>query len=189
MSWLKRALIAIAASIALVIVVGTLSAERACAHDPRFVCSPRSGSDAVVVPDAVKSWAFYGRLNAVQSDHFTISTARAIRIPVSLLVDERDAADPARPTLFVYDGHGLKVSSIDMNRTESFYEPFSRVHYLSSQERSLQLSAGTYDFVVRMRGSRSPQRYTLALGSEERFGIAELPFVLGAVVRIHNRDY
>jgi len=76
-----------------------------------------------------------------------------------------------------------------MNRSESFYEPFSRVRYLSSVERSVQLNAGTYDFVVGMYGAPSAQRYTLALGSEERFTVAELPFVLGAVVRIHNRGY
>lgn len=189
MSSLKRALVAIVTSIAVVVVVGALSAGRACAHDPRFVCSPRPPADAVVVRDAAKSWAFYGRLSAVQSDHFTVSTARAIRVPTSLLVDERDAANPARPYLSVYDRRGSKVASIDMNRIESFYEPFSRVRYLSSQERSVQLSAGTYDFVVAMHGARSAQRYTLALGSEERFGVAELPFVLGAVVRIHNRDF
>lgn len=189
MSLLKRALIVAVSSIAVVVAAGALSAGRACAHDPRFVCSPRTRDDAVAVRDPAKSWAFYGRLNAAQSDHFTVSAARAIRVPVSLLVDERDAANPARPSLSVNDVRGSRVASIDMHRSESFYEPFSRVRYLSSPERFVQLNTGTYDFVVTMRGGPSAQRYTFALGSEERFGITELPFVLGAVVRIHNRDY
>jgi len=186
---LKRILIVIVSSIAVVVAVGTLSAGRACAHDPRFVCSPRTPGNPVVVRDAVKSWAFYGRLGAAQSDHFTVSTTTAIRVPTSLLVDERDAGNPARPSLSVYDGRGAKVATIDMNRSELFYEPFSRVRYLSSVERAVQLNAGTYDFVVTMSGAPSAQRYTLALGREERFTVAELPFVIGAVVRIHNRGY
>lgn len=175
--------------VALIVVVGALSAGTACAHDPRFACSPRDATHPIVVSDPAKSWAFYGRLAEGQEDHYFIRAARKTRVPISILLDMRDAANPARPAVSVYDGAGTIVEHIDLSSSASFYEPFSRVRYLSSGEREITLAQGSSTVVIAMRGGSEPQRYAFAMGRDERFGVVELPYVVGAVYRIHTRKF
>ena len=186
---LKRIILVLFAFLAVVVAAGALSAGRACAHDPRFACSPRSASDPIAISDPEKSWAFYGRLAASQEDHYAITTRNAVRVPVSILVDERDAANPGRPEVSVLDARGNVTSTIGMARTVSFYEPFSRVRYSSSPERMVAFEPGSSAIIVRMHGADAPQRYVLAIGSEERFSVLEIPYLLGAVYRIHERRF
>ena len=186
---MKRIVVVLLVLLVVVVAAGALSAGRACAHDPRFACSPRGASDPIAISDPDKSWAFYGRLAANQEDRYAITTRNAVRVPVSILVDERDAANPGRPEVSVLDARGKVTSTIGMARTNSFYEPFSRVRYLSSPERMVAFEPGTTAVVVRMRGADAPQRYVLAVGSEERFSVLEIPYLLGAIYRIHERRF
>jgi len=183
--------IALAASLVLVgiVLAGALSAGRACAHDPRFACSPRPASNPIVVEDPAKSWAFYGDLAAGQEDRYTVIAHGALRVPVQVLLDARDAANPARPIALVTGSANRLIARLDLSKSTAFYEPFSRVSYLASPGRTIALEAGTSTVVVSMRGGSAPQRYVFAIGSEERFGVAEMPYLLGAVYRIHQRKF
>lgn len=186
---MKRALVLIAIVLLALFCAGVLSAARACAHDPRFACSPRDASNPVVITDPQKSWAFYGHLEGGRQDFYEIETPKTVDVSVQLLVDRRDADNPARPVARVADASGRLIATIDLVRMHQFYEPFSRVTYLESPDRIVRLPAGTSTVVVGMRAGAAPQRYTLAIGSDERFSILEIPYLLGAVARIHARRF
>lgn len=184
-----RVVIAVLVVLALVITAGALSAGTACAHDPRFACSPRDAAHPIVVSDPAKSWAFYGRLGEGQEDHYSIQARAKTRVPISILLDVRDAGNRARPVASVYDGAATIVDRIALSNPTSFYEPFSRVHYLTSGEREITLARGRSTVVIVMRGGSAPQRYVFAIGRDERFGLLELPYVAGALYRIHMRKF
>lgn len=176
-------------ALVLVITAGAFSAQTACAHDPRFACSPRDAAHPVVVSDPAKSWAFYGRLAHGQEDHYSIQARAKTRVPISILLDVRDGGSPARPVASVYDRTGRMLELITFSKPTSFYEPFSRVHYLSSGERDITLAQGRSTIVIGMRGGSQPQRYAFAIGRDERFSLLDLPYVGGALYRIHSRKF
>ena len=47
----------------------------------------------------------------------------------------------------------------------------------------------TSTVVVSMQGGSTPQRYVFAVGEEERFSLLEMPYLLGAAYRIHERKF
>jgi len=185
----KRALAFLAIALLLIVAAGALSATRACAHDPRFACSPRDSGHPIVITEPEKSWAFYGRLGAGEEDRYEIETPHAVAVPVQLLVDQRDAGNAARPVAAVADPSGRAVATMDLSRMQPFFEPFSRVTYLESPERVIGFPAGRSTITVTMHGGELRQRYTLAIGADERFSIWEMPYLTGAVYRIHTRSF
>ena len=168
---------------------GVISAQRACAHDPRFACSPRSAQNSVRVPDASKSWAYYGRLVPGQSDTYAFDVPQQLGVPMSLLIEATDVGNPARPQAIVRDAAGATVATLDIHQHEPMYEPFSGVNYLTTPERRFVLAPGAYTAIVTMEGGSQPQRYVFAIGEAEKFGIGEIPYVLGAVYRVKTRGY
>ncbi|HYL28244.1 MAG TPA: hypothetical protein VEW74_10460 [Candidatus Nitrosotalea sp.] len=177
------------AALGLWIGVAYSAAQRACAHDPRFVCSPRTAAQPVRIPDASKSWAYYGGLAANQSDEFTFTLTRSAAVPWTLLLDTRDVKNPARPAAALFDSQGRVIAGLDFAGGWSrFYEPFSRESYLQSGIDQLNLSPGTYRIVVTMSGT-ARQRYVMAIGEAERFSPLEIPYVAGAVARIRAQRY
>ena len=104
---MKRALLLIAAVFAVVVGAGMLSATRACAHDPRFACSPRAADRAIVVADPGKSWAFYGRLGSGAEDRYEIDATHALTVPVQVLIDQRDAGFPTGAMRYGLPGAGI----------------------------------------------------------------------------------
>jgi hypothetical protein len=175
--------------VAALCVVGFLGAGRACAHDPRFACSPRTPVNPVVIADPEKSWAFYGHLATGEADRYAFSVRTPLRVPWNILVDERDARNPARPSATLFDANGAVRARIDLRDATMFFEPFSRERYLSSPERELSLAPGAYTIDVSMRGGHATQRYTLAIGEAERFSVLDVPYVAGAIVRIRALRY
>ncbi len=186
---IRRVLLVLTSAAALVVVVGILSAGRACAHDPRFACSPRDASNPIVIADPTKSWAFYGRLGPDQHDFYRVETPTAQRIPVTILLDVRDADNPSRPEATLYDEAGKTLAKVDLSNSTPFYEPFSRVHYLSSPDRTLNFPPGIFTVEIGMHGGTRSQRYTFAFGRDERFSLLEMPYLVGAIYRIHAQKY
>lgn len=164
------------------------AAQRACAHDPRFVCSPRGAGHVVQIPDASKSWAYYGGLASTQSDTFGFALKRQTAIPWSLLIDKRDAGNPGRPAAALFDAAGRVIALLNFSHASIFYEPFSRETYLQTRVRHLDLPPGSYSVVVTMSGI-ARQRYVMAIGDAERFSPLEIPYVAGAIARIRSRRY
>ena len=138
---MKRALIFIAAAAIVVATVGFVSAGRACAHNPRFACSPRGQDGPIQILHPEKSWAFYGHLSAAQEDRYAVDIARSIDVPVQILIDQRDAGNPARPVAKITDPSGRLIDEIDLAQGHPFFEPFSRVTYLESPDRDIPFPA------------------------------------------------
>jgi len=182
-----------ALALALWIGVGMFDAQRACAHDPRFACSPRDAAHPVRIGDPQKSWAFYGRLAPMQRDTYAFDARRPLRVPWNLLIERRDAGKAGRPTAQIFSANGTKVAERTISAGAApFYEPFSGIHYLSSADTPIALPPGAYRIVVSMSGEPpgdGAQRYVLAIGEDERFTLGEIPYVLGAVLRVRTRGY
>ncbi|MGC1381120.1 MAG: hypothetical protein WA814_08885, partial [Candidatus Baltobacteraceae bacterium] len=187
--WVSRAALVIALAMIGWFAFGWLSAQTACAHDPRFACSARDGQHAIPIRDPGKSWAYYGRLKSGEFDTYALAVRRESPIPVNLLIESADAAAPGRPRAVVRDQSGSVIATVSFDRSQPFYEPFSRISYLATPVRQLRLLPGLYAVAVTMDRAPSPQRYVLAIGSAERFGIGEIPYVLGAIHRIRARGY
>jgi hypothetical protein len=187
--WAKRVLVALALAVIVWFAFGWLSAQTACAHDPRFSCSPRDAHHAILIPDPQKSWAYYGRLSRGQTDAYRIVLRDRLTVPLSVSIEKSDAANPGRARVLVRDSAGHAVATVSFDRVQTFYEPFSRISYLTTANRQLLLSPGTYSIAVTMDRASLPQRYVLAVGSSERFTVGELPYVVGAVHRIRARGY
>jgi hypothetical protein len=175
-------------ALAIWLLIGYGQAQRACAHDPRFTCSPRNATNAVEIADAGKSWAYYGGLASGQTDHFHFILNRPTAVPWSLLVDARDAGNAARPSAMLYGARGDSIAQLKRCGSSTFYEPFSRESYLQSCIEHLDLKPGNYNIVVSMSGS-TRQRYVMAIGEAERFSPFELPYVVGAIARIRALRY
>jgi hypothetical protein len=186
---LRRAGQLLGLACAIWFVVGFASAQTACAHDPRFACDARAGSAPVAISDPSKSWAYYGHLSGAQTQVYEFTLVHSARITWSLLLDERDARNPARPAAVLSSPNGRVVSSLYLSRPQTFYEPFSGQTYLTTSSQTLSLPAGEYRIDVAMRGGRAPQRYTMAIGEQERFALWDLPYVLGAIHRIRAQQY
>jgi len=168
---------------------GYIGAQRACAHDPRFACSPRDAAHAIHIADPTKSWAFYGRLAPGQHDRYQFALHHAATVPWNLLIERADAANAARPVATLTGASGTVISRITLARAQRFYEPFSRIDYLSSPPVNLHLAPGKYRIEVAMSGPGAAQRYVMAIGAQERFGLWEIPYVLGAIHRIRTRGW
>lgn len=168
---------------------GWFDAQTACAHDPRFSCSTRDAQHAIVIPDAQKSWAYYGRLARGQRDIYRVVLRDHLTVPLNSSIEKADAVKPGRPRVVVRDSYGRAIATVPFDRVQAFYEPFSRISYLTTPDRELHLSPGTYLITVTMDGATLPQRYVLAIGSLERFTVDEIPYVIGAVHRIRARGY
>ncbi|NNM99820.1 MAG: hypothetical protein HKL91_08490 [Candidatus Eremiobacteraeota bacterium] len=168
---------------------GYIGAQRACAHDPRFACSPRDTARAIHIADPTKSWAFYGRLAPGQHDRYVFTLKHTVTVPWNLLIEQKDVANSARPVAILTNDSGAVVARATLKGAQSFFEPFSRIHYLSSPPVNLHLAAGNYHIEVVMNGPGSMQRYVMAIGEKERFGLWEIPYVLGAIHRIRTRGW
>ena len=183
-----------AAGLALLLLLawlgsGYIGAQRACAHDPRFACSPRDSAHAIRIADPTKSWAFYGRLAPGQHDRYRFFLRHAATIPWNLLVEKHDATDPARPVATLTTASGRLIARATLARAQAFYEPFSGIAYLSSPPVNLHLLPGRYHIEIAMQGPGSAQRYVMAIGAQERFGLWEIPYVFGAISRIRTRGW
>ncbi|MHB8461945.1 MAG: hypothetical protein ACYDA1_04810 [Vulcanimicrobiaceae bacterium] len=172
-------------------IAGWSDAGRACAHDPRFACSPRPDTHPIAITDPQKSWAFYGRLGSGQTDTYTVSTAKAVTVPWQLLIERTDEGNAARPRALVRNQQGREIATLDLrsDATQTFFEPFSRIDYLATIAKPLTLTSGTYTITVGMEPSGTPQRYVMAIGQDERFGLGEIPYVFGAIRRVQTRGY
>jgi len=183
----KRIFGFVAVAVVVWIATGYFSAQSACAHDPRFACSARGKAHPIRIPDAAKSWAYYGTLRPGASDRYEFKLPVQTVVPMNLLVDARDAGNLSRPSLSIQRG-GRELVRFSFSHSDIFYEPFSRESYIQTPERKPSLPAGHYVAIVSMNG-RDPQRYTFAIGKAERFTVFQIPYVLGAVHRIRALQY
>ena len=187
-SMLRKAFLGALAFVVLAAAISISSAKNACAHDPRFACSPRA-ANPIRIPDAWKSWAYYGHLGPGQTDVYRFAVSKPLRVPWNVLLDRRDVPTPGRPAATIADRAGHVIARANLDHPKTFYEPFSRERYLTSPDQVLHLAPGSYEVRVSMAGASHSQRYTLAIGEAEKFSPLELPYVIGAILRIRAQHY
>ena len=174
--------------VAVTVAVSIASAQVTCAHDPRFVCSPRAGTP-IIIADPSKSWAYYGHLEPQQTDVYRFTVSKSLDVPWNVLLDERDAATAGRPAATVAHSAAHVVAAADLRHPKTFFEPFSREHYLISPDQTMHLTPGRYEVRVSIPGATGEQRYTLAIGEAERFSPLEYGYLVGALLRIRMQHY
>ncbi|NYT17676.1 MAG: hypothetical protein GKC06_06705 [Methanomicrobiales archaeon] len=163
--------------IALMLALCLLSAIGS-AHVPEI-----AGGQVTVVPDAAKSYAWYGILETGDEvDLYLLTVGEGGEIRLSLSTPDRgtaptlaltgpglDSTDPLPGGIVLPDGQGSIGMPADRQAVAS-YEPFTPMAIYERAELSIRAPVtGEYSVLV----SGDEGRYTLATGYLEEFSIAE----------------
>lgn len=144
----------------------------ASAHDPIIIddaqTTPESGP---LLLDGTISFALYGTVDGGGDTRgFRVRMREGERLAVQLLVPdlapENSLGVDDLPTLYIEAPDGETWTLAPEVRI-AFDEPFSRTRYLRLLDFGASASAG--DYMVTVRGT-APARFTVAVGSLERFG-------------------
>ena len=156
----------------------TLLAPIGSAHVPGI-----AGGQLTVVPDAAKSYAWYGILeDGDERDIYLLTVEEGGEIRLALSTPERetapvlaltgpgiDSADPLPGGIVLPDGQGSIVIPADRQAVAS-YEPFTPMALYERASLSIRAPV-TGEYPVLVSGDEG--RYTLATGYLEEFSIAE----------------
>jgi len=174
---------------ALIILIVILPVLPACAHVPEI-----TGGDVIVVPDAEKSYAWYGSLeDADEADQYLItadagteirlsvsSPDQGVRPSAALIGPGITAQDPLPGFIEVPEGQG-SILIPAAAEPELSYEPFTPMAiYDSSSFQTAAPAGGDYTIVV----FGDEGRYILATGFLEEFSLAEWVFIPVSVLSI-----
>ena len=185
------------AVIAVLAVV--LVAAPAAAHVPTFPDDNTSPDRAVAVPDAVKSWSFYDRLEPGQVRYyrFSLDAGQRLRVgtftpaggrftpSVVLLSPALNGTDAVPPGVTVPEGMGAEVVAGERPDGPA-YEPFapSANYHTVGIDRAVETDR-TYLVAVYELANRSGP-VGVAVGSAERFSPVEYATVPFDLVRTHT---
>lgn len=182
----------------LTVLVLVLLATPATAHVPSFPTDNTAPERAVAVPDAVKSWSFYDRLDPGQVRYYRFSLAAGDRLRVSaftpsggaftpsiaLMSPALNASDPVPPGVVVPDGMGVDVVDGERPATAT-YELFApSANYHTADVDRTVASDCTYLVAIYEPANRSGP-VGVAVGSAEEFSPAEYVTVPFDLVRTH----
>jgi hypothetical protein len=139
------------------------------AHQPRLIKS----DDPVVISNPQVSQAFYAELHG-RPALYRLALAQPTQIYMGLLVPDLPGQriDFAVALAVDQDGGEQVILSLDgqVHEWTRFFEPFAGDSYLKGPEFERDLPAGTY--LVRVHSPDNHGKYVLAVGREERFGLA-----------------
>lgn len=159
-----------------VFLFSAVSGYHLYAHRPVIVGSEGSKDNPVVVDRPQISWAYYGKLEG-EPRYFKIVSDEPFKLYVNILVP--DYEPDGEPILShdlsfeVFDGSRLLFRA-DGNRSswERFYEPYGKDNYYMGPEYEKEVEAGEY--LVRVFNSTDRGKYSLAIGTIEKFTIVGL---------------
>ncbi|HUT66202.1 MAG TPA: hypothetical protein VMZ05_08660 [Spirochaetota bacterium] len=166
----------ITAAFLAVFLFSAVSGYRLYAHRPVIVGGEGSRDNPVVVDRPQISWAYYGKLEG-EPRYFKIVSKEPFKLYVNILVP--DYSPDGEPILshdlsfeifngdtLVYRAQGLR------SRWTRFYEPYGKDHYYMGPEYEKEMEAGEY--MVRVFNSTNNGKYSLAIGTIEKFTIVGL---------------
>lgn len=174
---------------ALIILTALLPVLPACAHVPEI-----SRGDVIIVPDAEKSYAWYGSLeDADEADRYLITADAGTDIHLSLAAPDQGvrpsaaligpgitAQDPLPGFIEVPEGQG-SILIPAAAEPEVSYEPFTPMAiYDLSRFQTAAPAGGEYTIVV----FGDDGRYILATGFLEEFSLTEWVFIPVSVLSI-----
>ncbi len=164
---------------AVILLVALLLVIASGAHAPRI-----STGDVVVVPDAEKSYAWYGLLGEPgETDRYLISAEAGTELRISTSSPDPDTAPPfaligpgittmdlALADISIPEGYGSIVVPVLDTRQPPTYEPFTPMALYEGASLSIPAPvSGTYTIAV----AGAEGRYLLATGFSEEFSPAE----------------
>ncbi|MEF8851316.1 MAG: hypothetical protein V5A28_02700 [Haloarculaceae archaeon] len=174
----------------LVVLVVCLLAVPAAAHVPSFPDDNTTPERALQVPDAVKSWSFYDRLDRGQARYYRFSLDAGQRLRVGTFTPQSDAftpslmvmspalnaSGPAPPGVPVPEEMGWFVVAGE-RPGRATYEPFapSANYHTADVDRPVETDR-TYLVAVYEADNRSGQ-VGVALGYSEEFSPTEYAMV------------
>ena len=147
-------------------------AGTAFAHDPIILTDTQTSPDAgPLLPDGTISFALYGTLNSPGDTrglrvHFDAGDSVDITLLIPDRSPENELPDSLLPTLRIDAPDGTSRILTPTERVR-FDESFSNTSYVRYLELGESGQAGEYHLTV--TGS-APARFTLAVGTTERFG-------------------
>lgn len=149
-----------------------LTTSLANAHDPLFLTTDQqTPSTGPYLPDGTISFAFYGEFSEPnetrgfqayfeQGDFFQLELLIPAQNPEQILENEK------LPYLLITSPNGIE-EIIYPNIRIRFDEPFTNTSYFTLIKEQRTALAGVYEITI---VSRSPSRFTSAIGTSERFG-------------------
>jgi hypothetical protein len=149
-----------------------MGAGTAFAHDPIVITDQQTTPEAgPLLPDGTISFALYGVIDTPAATRgLRVQLAAGDTVNLSLLVPARDPeqslADADMPTLTMVRPDGSTETFTPTERVR-FDESFSGTSYVRLLEVGEPAQAGEYDLTVT---AAVPARFTVAVGTNERFG-------------------
>ena len=155
-----------------IVVALFLTTSLANAHDPLFLTTDQqTPSTGPYLPDGTISFAFYGEFSEPnetrgfqayfeQGDFFQLELLIPAQNPEQILENEK------LPYLLITSPNGIE-EIIYPNIRIRFDEPFTNTSYFTLIKEQRTALAGVYEITI---VSRSPSRFTSAIGTSERFG-------------------
>ena len=187
-----------ATRIAVVVLAIALVATPALAHVPAFPGDNTSPEQALVVPDAAKSWSFYDRLERGQAKYYRLPLEDGQRLrfgaftpssgeftpSVVLMSESLNRTDRVPSGVSVPEGMGAVVFEGE-RPDEATYEPFtpSANYHTVSVDRTVEEDGVYLLAVYAPRNASGPVGVTI--GYEEEFSPTEFLNVPFDLVRIH----
>ena len=147
-------------------------AGTAFAHDPIILTDTQTSPDAgPLLPDGTISFALYGTLNSDGDTrglrvHFDSGDSVDITLLIPDRSPENELPDSLLPTLRIEAPDGTSRTLTPTERVR-FDESFSNTSYVRYLELGESAQAGEYRLTVT---GLAPARFTLAVGTTERFG-------------------
>ena len=174
--YIRAAIVLLATSASL------LTSEPALAHDPILLTSDQTTPEnGPLFPDGTVSFAIYGTIEfANDTRGLRVRFAEGDELVMQMLIPdlepERSLANDQLPILVLKAPDGTERTVVPGVRS-TFAEPFSNTNY--AQYISLREPAQAGEYRVTISGA-SASRFSLALGTHERFGTP--------VENVSNRD-
>ena len=159
-------------SLALLVLAVLGGAGTAFAHDPIILTDTQTSPEAGPrLPDGTISFALYGTLNsAADTRGLRVHFDSGDSVDITLLIPDRspenELPDSLLPTLRIDAPDGTSRVLTPTERVR-FDESFSNTSYVRYLELGESAQAGEYRLTVT---GLAPARFTLAVGTTERFG-------------------
>ncbi|MGH2699960.1 MAG: hypothetical protein ACRDJL_12285 [Actinomycetota bacterium] len=161
-------------------------------HYPLFVAGIDHPERAEMIDDIERARAFFGRLDAGQTDYFRFEGRAGQTVTLEILVPKREELRDFRPQVivagpgFTGDCRGLPIDARGCERAPasaapaSLYEGFTQSYYWSYAEPGEPHSTltlpeeGSYLVAVGADDETLEGPYALGFGTEQRWGVAEV---------------
>lgn len=188
--------------ILIVLALSVALSKPVQAHKPIIEDRETHGfTDAILIPDPGISWAAYGFLKTHEStDYYYFDVHDAMDLYTEVLVPRNAVYANFHPSYAVV-GPGIDIKPemlpfdvpagmgaivVDGNNNAGvFHEPFTAITYYRGEQRHTHVTPGRY-YIVVFDKAHGRGDYVLAVGEKESFGLADMPGVIAAIIKIRS---